>query len=147
MAVTNWKHRLIVIAPVAALTTLGQWWSQNVDSSDDTSTWVSLNATGLMADPETHRGCNTALTEALARSIMVRVCNLATVTPPTLGTWNGWNKAQKYAWLAATRNQLHTNTGVWLDLADNEGTWTDPQGVAAARGLQVRRPPPAGVIP
>lgn len=136
---TQFVFRLVVVCPAARLAALGAWWSANVDGADDLTTWPSLNASGDPAQAETHRWCSVALTDALLRGVIVRVCQLAAVTPPTAGTWNGWTRAQKKSWLTATRSQLFTNTGIWLDLSDNDGAWTDPGAVLAALSLKRRQ--------
>jgi len=121
---------------------VGSWYQGAIDSSDDGSTWPALNATGLMSDPESHRWSNGSFTEPQARTIIVRVCNLAGVTPPTLAQWNGWTKQQKYAWLRTVQSQLYTNSGIWIDLADNEATWDDPAAIILAPlNLKVRQAP------
>lgn len=118
---------------------VGNWYASVIDPSDNGSSWPTLNATGLMSDPETARWSNGAFTEPQARQIIVRVCNLAGVTPPTLAVWNGWNKAQKYAWLSTTRQQLYQQSGIWLDLADNQEKWDSPQVVLDQLNLKVRQ--------
>jgi hypothetical protein len=131
-------HRLVIVCPLARIAALGTWYAANVDAADDCSTWPSLNASGLLTDPETHRWASTALTEPLLRAIIVKACQLASVTPPTAATWNGWTRAQKQTWLASTRNSLFTATGIWLDLSDGEGTWTDPDSILGTLGLKRR---------
>jgi hypothetical protein len=140
MSQTLFLHRLIVICPAARFASVGTWWQNNIDAADNLSTWPSLNPTGLPTDPETHRWCSTALTEAQCRAVLVQVCNLAVVTPPTLATWNGWTRAEKQSWLVSTRAQLFTNTGIWLDLSDGDGIWNSPEAVlVAAGGLKKRQ--------
>lgn len=146
MAKTLHVHRMIVVAPVALLATLGAWWQANADPDDDTTTWRSLNATGLWSEPETHRAANTALTKPLARTILARVCTLAGVTPPSLAIWNGWSGAEQRAWLVSTRQALYAVTGVWLDLAANEEDWDDPSSVVGGLGLKPRDPPGPGEV-
>lgn len=143
MASTAHVHRLIVVLPQAAYAGVFSWWAANVDPSDNGSAWPTLNASGLMSDPETHRWANVALNEQKGRQIIARVCQLAGVTPPTLAQWNGWTKQQKYAWLSATRNALYAATGIWLDLADNETAWDIPTAVLGPLNLKVRHEAPS----
>lgn len=131
---TAFLHRLIVVCPVARVNALNTFWRNQIDAVDDVTTWPGLNATGLPANPVTHRWCSTALTEGLLRPIIVQVCSLASVTPPTAGTWNGWTRAQKQSWLASTRASLFAATGVWLALSNNDGVWDDPAAVLTAMG-------------
>jgi hypothetical protein len=140
MAQTLYLHRLIVTCPVAALAALGAWWQANLDPVDDLSTWPSLNPSGDPAQPETHRWISTALTVPQWRAVVVKVCQLASVTPPTVAVWNGWTAAQQKAWLVSTRDQLFAATGVWLDLSENDGpVWNDPEAVLATLGLKRRQ--------
>jgi hypothetical protein len=134
MPTTIWVHRLIMVVPAAAWASVGSWFQANIDANDNLSTWPRLNATGVPTDPLTHCWSHASYTEGLARTLLVRVCNLAGVTPPTLGQWNDWNKPQKYAWLSATRAQFYAQTGLWLDLADND--WDDPTAALDALGLK-----------
>lgn len=136
---TLFVHRLIVVCPASRYGTLGTWWKANMDPADDVSGWPKLNPSGLSTDAETHRWCSTALNEAQLRLIIVRVCNLAGVAVPTATQWNSWTRAEKRAWLASTRNQLYTNTGIWLDLSDGDGAWNEPESVLTALGLKRRQ--------
>lgn len=131
---TSFLHRLIVVCPASRFAALNTFWRAQIDSADDVTTWPGLNATGLPADPVTHRWCSTALTETLLRPIIVQVCGLASVTPPTVGTWNGWTRAEKRGWLAGVRASFLASTGIWLALSDNDGAWDDPAVVLAAMG-------------
>jgi hypothetical protein len=133
---TAFLHRLIVVCPAARLAALGTWWAANLDPTDDASTWPALNPSGRAADPVTHRWCSIALTETQLRAVLVKVCQLAAVIPPTAGTWNGWTRQQKIDWLAATRAQLLTATGIWLDLSANDGAWNGAAPALAAAGVQ-----------
>lgn len=143
---TLFQHRLIVVCPAARFNALNTFWRAQVDAADDVATWPGLNATGSPSDPVTHRWCSTALTEPLLRPIIVQVCNLASVTPPTAPTWNSWGGQQKRDWLVTARTGLFSATGIWLALADNTGDWDDPAGVLTAMGsgLQVIASAPGG---
>ena len=132
---TNYTSRLVVIVPVGSVAAVGTWWQANIDANDDLTTWPTLSATG--SNPATHRWCSVALTDAQLRAVLVKVCQLANVTPPSVGTWNGWTRAQKRAWLASTRDSLYANTGIWLDVSDNDGDWDDSQAERTGKGLQV----------
>lgn len=136
---TRYLFRLVVICPAAKLAAVGAWWKANLDVNDDASTWPLLNPSGDPAQAATHSWCSVALKDSQARALLAKVCQLATVTPPTLGTWNGWTFAQKAAWLAGVRQQLFTNTGVWLDLCDNTGDWNDPTAALAQVAVKVRQ--------
>lgn len=135
---TIYLHRLIVVCPAARLVAVGAWWAANVDASDDASAWPALNPSGDPSQPLTHRWCSTALTESLLRAVIVRVCQIAGVTPPTVGTWNGWTRQQKRTWLDGVRDQLFTQTGIWLDLCGNDELWNNPEAVLTRLTLKRR---------
>lgn len=130
-------HRLVIVCPAARLAAFGTWWSANIDPADNCSMWPPLNASGSDADVVTHRWCSTMLTNAQWRAVVVRVCQIANVTPPTAGQWNGWTRAQKRAWLTSTRDDLLSASGIWLDHSNGDGAWTDPE--ATLTRLVVRR--------
>jgi hypothetical protein len=130
-------HRLVVVCPLARLAALGAWWAANIDPADDCANWPALNPSGSDADAATHRWCSTALTNAQWRAVVVRVCQIAGVSPPSVATWNGWTRAQQRAWLNTTREGLFAATGIWLAHSDGDGEWDDPEG--ALTRLAVRR--------
>ena len=61
---TAWIHRLIIIVPEASAETgNGLWTTLFGEDADDQTFGVPLSADGM--DAATHRGCNTAATEAM----------------------------------------------------------------------------------
>ena len=136
---TPHRHRLIVVCPVARLAALGSWWQANIDPADDATGWPALNPSGSDADAVTHRWCSTALTNAQWRAVIVRVCQIAGVTPPTVATWNGWTRAQQRQWLAGVRDQMFAGTGIWLDHSDGDGEWADPEAALTRCGIRRRQ--------
>lgn len=141
-----WQHRLIVVvplAPAAQFTALRTWWAANVveagDGPDDPANWPGLNAAGD-ASPATHRWWSAGLKDAILKAILVKACQLGSVTAPTNVEWNGWTKAQKKTWLVGVRDALYTACGIWLDLCDQEAKWNDPALALTRTGLKVRVP-------
>ena len=128
-------HRTIIVVPIGAkLTAVGTWLAANVDPTTDTTKWPGLSATG--AAPATYRWECCAWTDAQCKAILAKLCQLASVTPPTNTQWDGWTQAQKISWLASVRATIKTNYGVYVTLASNTGTWDSPDGVLTALGLK-----------
>jgi hypothetical protein len=145
MATTH-VHRLIQCVPTEKLASTGVWYQANLDPTDDLSQWPTLNPTGLWSDPPTYSWSNGAFTDAQIKTIINKVCQMSGVTPPTGPVWNGWTKAQKYTWLQNTRNTFFVQSGIWLDLADNEATWDDPTIILNGLELKPRYDPTKGPI-
>lgn len=135
-------HRLLIVVPVGAkLTAVVNWLQTNIGPHsvpDDLGPALSGNG----EEPATHRYCNSAFTELQCREIMKRLCNLASVTPPTNNQWSTWTRRQKRAWAASVRNTIWTNYGVGVQLMNNSGEWDNPATVLAGVGLQVITPEP-----
>jgi hypothetical protein len=135
MPVTFLQARLIIIAPLNRVTPVVTWLQANIRPNcvpDDLG--PGLSATGIA--PVTHRWCNSAFTDQECKEILIRLCQLASVSPPTNNQWNNWTKLEKRTWLASVRAAIFAGFGVWVTLADNEGQWDSPSELLTARGLQ-----------
>lgn len=135
MATTH-IFRILAVVPVNRVAALSAWLAANIDPAADPNVGPALNATGLASDPVTHRVMCGSYTDPEAKAILLRICQLAAVTPPTNPEWNGWTRAQKRAWLVSVRNALAAGWGVWLTLMDNENTWDDVDGILASLNLK-----------
>ncbi len=133
---TQHVFRLIAVVPVARVNGVATWLAANIDPQADLAIGPALNASGLPGDAVTHRWMCGAYQDAEAKAILLRVCQLASVTPPTNPQWNGWTRAEKLAWLASVRAALLAGFGIWVGLADNEGAWDDRAAVLANLGLK-----------
>lgn len=141
---TAHEHRVIIVAPVARVAAVVAYLQANVDATTDPNLGPPLNATGLAADPVTHRWSNGAYLDWQCRLLLSRLCQLAGTAAPTLGQWNGWTGAQKRSWLASVRAGVLSGYGVGVFLAQNDGPWDDPQAVLTALGLRTIGPAQAG---
>jgi hypothetical protein len=136
---SNHIHRVLLIVPEARVAAVGAWWQANMDAADNLSTWPRLNATGSVGSASTHRWCCTALTDLQCRTILFRLCDLAAVARPSIGTWNAMTSAQKRTWLASVRAGVLAGYGIYVRLADNIGGWDDPEALLATAGLKRRQ--------
>lgn len=135
---TSHLHRVLAIVPENRVAAVGTWWAANLDANDNLSTWPTLNASsGSVSAAATHRWVCTALTDAQAKKLLIRLCQLATVTPPN-GQWGGWTGSQKRTWLAGVRDAIQSGYGLYIRLADNVATWDDAEALLQAAGLQRR---------
>lgn len=131
-------HRTIIVVPVAKVAAVVAWIRANVDDTCPANIGPALNASGIAADSATHRWQCCAWTDAQCKALLARLCQLASVTPPTNGQWNGWTGAQKRAWLASVRAAVLSGFGIYVTLANNEGQWDEPSDALAAMGLKVK---------
>lgn len=133
--------RAVIVCPVGAkLTGVVNWLTANIDPQTDPALGPPLSATGIA--PATHRWCNWAMTDIEARAMLFRCCDLASVTKPSMATWNGWNRSAKLAWLVSVHDAMLSGFGIGVWLSDNEGTWATPASVLAAMGLKRVELPP-----
>lgn len=140
---TSYLHRLILIVPDGAkLTVVVNWFQSQIGANSvaAASDWPGLNASGLASDPVTYRWCCGSFTDAECKAILAKLCQLASVTPPTNATWNGWTGQQKRDWLVSVRDTIWTNYSVWVQLASNTDVWDDPAAALSGRSLQVIQP-------
>lgn len=132
---TNHVWRIILVVPEAQVASVVAWFVANIGAGSlAAADMPQLSASG--AAPSTHRWCCGAYTDAEARAILVRLCNLAGVAPPSAATWNGWTRAEKIAWLQSVQAAILAGFGAWVTLAQNDGAWDSPAAQLAARGLQ-----------
>lgn len=131
-------HRLVIIVPEARVPTFGTWYASNIDPLDNCTEWMRLNAAGDDAAP-THRWASTALTDAQMRLILLRVCQIASRTPPTAGQWSSWTRPQKVAWLDGTRDAMYAACGIWLDICDQGAAWRAPEAALTRTGTRRRQ--------
>jgi hypothetical protein len=133
---TNHEHRILLIVPLNRVAAVVSWLVANVDPTCPANLGPGLCAAGDATKTVTHRWQSAAWSDPDARQLLGRLCQLASITPPTLQTWNGWTGAQKRSWLASVRNAIRTNYGVYIQLSDGPGAWDDPTAALAALGLQ-----------
>jgi hypothetical protein len=134
---TNYAHRLILIVPAAKVATVVTWFQANIGANSvPADLGPGLNASGLQADPVTYRWCCGSFTDAECKAVLAKLCQLASVTPPTNAQWNGWTGVQKRSWLGSVRAAILSGYGVYVTLADNSDVWDDPAAALAALGLQ-----------
>lgn len=123
---TLFQHRLILVVPVAKVAAVVSWMQANVGATSvPADLGPGLNASGLAADPVTHRWCSGAWQDNEAKAILAKLCQLAGVTPPTNAQWNVWNRAQKISWLSSVRAGLLSGYGIYVGLCPQDGAW-DP---------------------
>lgn len=135
---TSFQHRIIVIVPVAKVAAVVAWLTANIDPNTDPQLGPALNATGLATDPATYRWCDGSYVDADCKAILLKLCQLASVTPPTGPQWNGWTQAEKIAWLKSVQSAILAGYRAYVTLADNAGTWDDPSAALAAMSLKVQ---------
>ncbi len=139
---TLFQHRILAIIPAGAkCAAVGAWLRANVDPTADETQWPGLNASGLKADPITHRWFCQSYQDADAFQILRQLVILANsagagITPLTAGFWNSQTRPQKIAWLLSVQAAILASYGARIGLADNEGTWDSPAAALAAMGLQ-----------
>lgn len=135
---TAFQHRIALIVPAARIGTVVTWFRANIGAASvPADLGPGLNPSGLATDPVTHRWCSGAWTDAEARAILVQLCQLAGVTPPTAAQWSGWTGAEKRSWLASVRAALLSGYGVYVQLSQGDGTWDDSAAALAVLGLKV----------
>lgn len=135
---TNFQHRLTLIVPTAKVAAVTSWFHANVGANsvpDDLG--PGLNASGLTADPVTHRWCSGAWLDSEAKAILAKLCQLAGVTPPTNTQWNGWTRAQKISWLSSVRAGLLSGYGIYVALSPQDGDWDATNTILDNMGLKV----------
>lgn len=136
---TSFIHRILLIVPVAKVAAVVAWLQANVDATCPADLGPELNASGLIADAVTHNWQCGAWTDAQCKALLARLCNLASITPPTNNQWNNWTGAQKRAWLTSVHDAILGDFGVYVSLIDNQaGTWGDPNTALTAMGLKIR---------
>lgn len=136
---TSFVHRVLAIVPENRVAAVGVWWAANLDANDNLSTWPRLTASsGAASAAATHRWGCTALTDAQAKKLLVKLCQLSGVAFPANGTWNGWTGSQKRAWLSGVQASILSGYGIYIRLADNVATWDDAEALLQAAGLQRR---------
>lgn len=132
-------HRLIVVSPEGAkVTGIVNWFSANIgaNSVSPAADWPPLNATGLAADPVSHRWMCGSWQETECREILKKLCDLAAVTKPTNAQWTAWSRQEKIDWLVSVRTAIHTNYGVYVSLSSNDGQWDSPAAILTTLGLK-----------
>jgi hypothetical protein len=131
MATTH-EYRFLAIVPVASIGSFNTWLRNNIDPTGGDWLVANLSATG--AAPATHGWFSAALTPAQMKQVALRLCQLASVTPPA--DWDTMTGAQRRAWLVGARAAINTTIGVWIQPSDNGGSWDSPALALAAKGLQ-----------
>jgi hypothetical protein len=136
---TQTVHRILLIVPVAKVAAVVAWLQTNIGANSvPADLGPALNPSGLAADPVTHRWCCGGWTDIEAKAILAKLCQLASVTPPTAPTWSGWTQAQKIAWLKTVQAAVLAGYGAFVALSDNAGTWDDPTTILSTLGLKVQ---------
>jgi hypothetical protein len=133
---TQHEYRFLAIVPAASIAQFNTWLRNNIDPAGGDWLVANLSATGLA--PATHGWFSAALTPAQMKQVALRLCTLASVTPPA--DWDTMTRAQRKAWLIGARAAINTAIGVWIQPSDNDGDWDNPAAALAAKGLQVIAP-------
>lgn len=128
---TNFLHRVLILCPAARQAAFNTWANANLDPAGGSWFTVGLSATGNI--PATFYACNAALTAPQLKLLMQRLCTLASITPPA--GWDGLTRTQQKQWLIDQRSAIFNATGIRIRVADNDGTWDDPQGELTQDGL------------
>ena len=132
---TAYPQRLLCIVPDARKAALVAWWNANIEPGQGANTLaVPLSATGSL--PATHWWFSGAFTVPELRQIIVRLCSLAGITPPTVAQYNNSTNEQRRQWIRNAREDIYAATGIAVTPDDNEGPWADPDEVLAVLGLQ-----------
>jgi len=102
---TKWQHREIIIATAADADPHGARWTLiGPDTGERLTFSVPLSATGL--EPATHRGCNTALTDAMVALIDQAEADGMALARYKVGIdWN-WNSALADAGLRVITEEI-----------------------------------------
>jgi hypothetical protein len=136
---TAFGYRIILIVPAAKVAAVVSWFQANVGASAvDPQLGPALNPSGLPTDPVTHRWCCGAWVEADAKKILVKLCQLAGVAPPTAAQWDNATRAQKISWLHSVQAAIWSGYGAWVTLAGNDDVWDDAGAALAAAGVAVQ---------
>jgi hypothetical protein len=131
--------RILLIVPAARVAAVVTWFQANIGATSvPADLGPALNPSGLTADPVTHRWCSGAWTDAQAKAILAKLCDLAGVTKPTNAQWTGWTRQQKVSWLLSVQAGLFSGYGVWVQLMFNDEGWDASDGALEAVGVQVR---------
>lgn len=133
---TQFVHRILVIVPAANVAAVVAWFQANVGAkSVPTGLGPGLSASG--SAPATHAWMSGSFVDADCKAILAKLCQLASLTPPTDPQWAGWTQTQKISWLASVQGGIKSGYGLYVTLADNTGTWSDPAAALTALGLKV----------
>lgn len=131
-------HRLLIVVPVASVPAVVAWFNANIGPNAVSSDFgPPLNVTGNAGDAPTHHWCCGAFTDAQARDIFRRLCQVAGVTPPTVTQWNNATRQQKKTFVGNVRAGLKAQ-GFYVALMDNNGVWDDPATALTEMTLKVR---------
>jgi hypothetical protein len=143
--VTAHVWRLVIVVPVEQVASVVTWMTNNLGANVvPPGLGPSLNGSGQALDPETHRWCCLALTDAQGRLVLARLCAIAGVATPTPAQWNGWVPSERRQWWNQVRAAVYANSGIAGALWANEGEWdVDCRVQLAAIGLQVQAPAPS----
>ncbi len=134
MSQTNFVHRILLIVPVAKVAAVVTWFQVNVGANAvDTGLGPGLSATG--AAPATHNWMSGSFIDNDCKAILAKLCQLASVTPPTGPTWNGWTQVEKIAWLLTVQAAILSGYGAFVTLSDNTGIWSDSSTALSTMGL------------
>ena len=133
---TQFIHRLLIITPAARRPAFNSFWAANVDTDGDggRTFTVPLNATGDPSTPASHFWACTSLTTAQLTSVVKRLAQLASLTPPP--DWETFTRNQKRDWLRSQIASIRTATGVRLIVDDNDSIWNDYDAELTRAGLK-----------
>lgn len=116
-------HRLLVICPVGAkATALNAWIAANLTPLRNwftMSNWLSAGISATGSAPATHLWFTVGLDDDDCIAVLVKLCQLASITPPTLPTWRSWTHPQKIAWLQSVQAGVLSGWGLYVNLYDN----------------------------
>lgn len=130
---TAFAHRLLAAIPASRQAAMITWWDNNLEPGQGANTWnVGLSATG--SAPATAYWCSVALQPADCVTILRQLAQMASITVPTVVNLN--TKAKVVAWIQANGAAIQAAVNIRIVRDDNDSTWTDPDTLLAAAGLQ-----------
>jgi hypothetical protein len=130
---TSYIHRLTLVIPATLQASINTWITANIDPTGGSWFVNGLSASGTT--PATYYWTNAALTDSQCLSIVEKICQLASITPPS--TWSSMTQAQKQAYVASIVVAVQAAVGIYILLDNNTSVWTPPTTVLATLSLQV----------
>lgn len=130
---TAFAHRLLCAIPASRQAAMITWWDANMQSGQGAATWnVGLSATG--SAPATAYWCSVALQAADIITILRQLAQMASLPVPTVASLN--TKQKVIDWITTNKAAIQAAVNIRLVRDDNDSTWTDPDTLLAAAGLQ-----------
>jgi hypothetical protein len=128
---TDRIHRFVLVVPQARVGSFNTWIKTNIDPAGGDWLIVPLSPGGQA--PATHAWAGFSATDDQARKLIIRLCQMANIAQPA--GWDTMSRKQKIQWVASQRGAIYAALGVWIEPADNECDWPDPQAILLGVGL------------